>query len=59
MNELPVEAEDREERARRRKQAPIQAAANWTNEKASDRLLPWRVRLRLALFLLGLSRGRK
>jgi hypothetical protein len=54
-----VEAEDREERARRRKQAPAQLAANWTREKPSDRQLPFRVRLRLALYLLGLGKGRQ
>jgi hypothetical protein len=59
VSELPPEAEDREERARRRKEAPVQAASDWSNEKPSDRQLPFRVRLRLALFLLGLSRGRK
>jgi hypothetical protein len=59
MTELPVEAEDVEERRRRAKERPVQAASDWSNEKPSDRLLPWRVRLRLAFYLLGLSRGRR
>jgi hypothetical protein len=59
MNELPLEAEDVDERRRRAKTRPAQLAADWTKEPASDRLLPFRVRLRLALFLLGIGRGRK
>jgi hypothetical protein len=59
MNELPLEAEDVDERRRRAKVRPAQLAADWTKEPASDRLLPWRVRLRLAFYLLGLSRGRR
>jgi hypothetical protein len=59
MSELPLEAEDVDERRRRAKTRPVQAASDWTKEPASDRLLPFRVRLRLALYLLGLGRGRK
>jgi hypothetical protein len=59
MSELPPEAEDREERVRQRKKRPVQGATDWSNEKPSDRQLPFRVRLRLALYLLGLSKGRE
>jgi hypothetical protein len=59
MTELPPEAEDVDARRRRAKERPVQAASDWTKEPASDRLLPWRVRLRLAFYLLGFSRGRR
>jgi hypothetical protein len=59
MSELPPEAEDVDERRRRAKVRPVQAASDWMKEPPSDRLLPFRVRLRLALYLLGLSRGRR
>jgi hypothetical protein len=60
-----IEPEDRDARLRRRDELaddqPVatQAAADWEHEEPSDRLLPWSVRLRLALYLLGLGRGRQ
>jgi hypothetical protein len=59
-----IEPEDREERVRRRREqgaepGALQAAADWNHEQPSDRQLSWRARLRLALYLLALGRGRR